>query len=88
MSKGIIVIDIPECCDKCPAFERKTYSCGCTWNDILRDFEEYEEERSPDCPLKPLPQYMTMENVVSSDYNEAFVNGFNYCLDDILGDTE
>lgn len=40
------------------------------------------------CSLKPMPQYMTMKNVVSCDYNEAFVNGFNTCIDDILGGEE
>ncbi len=38
--------------------------------------------------LKPMPQYMTMKNVVSCDYNEAFVNGFNTCIDEILGEEE
>lgn len=60
---------------------------------ILRaDFEVYGDIRIKPyyqfrrgVELKPMPQYMTMKNVVSCDYNEAFVNGFNACIDEILG---
>ena len=47
-------------------------------NDEFIDFKGAE--------LKPIPQYMTMKNVVSCDYNEGFVNGFDTCLDEILGE--
>lgn len=80
--KSILVIDTPEECGDCPCVNLLGIYCQAD----KRNRYCLLENRKEWCPLKPMPQYMTMKNTVSCDYNEAFVNGFNTCIDEILGE--
>lgn len=55
MSKSVLVIDTPESCIKCKLAcydsGRDDYFCSLTEEFIYH----YKENRSPDCPLSPLP---------------------------------
>ena len=100
--KAILVIDMPSRCTECPFHrayadnEPTKTRCSFTafWN------EDGISTRADDCPLRPTPQKISpMEiyrNVVREigtskniDIpNEDFCDGWNYCLDEILGETE
>ena len=87
--KAILIVDIPDDYDE--------YGNG-DWYIIGDDLRiVYEEDGALThykfidydiAHLKPLSQHMTMKNVVDSDYNEAFIDGFNYCIDEITGEKE
>lgn len=79
MNKSIVVINTPENCKQCP-FEESP------WSFCLG---EYEKEKH--CPLRSMPQknfereaeaYQTEE-----EYN-AYVDGWNDCLNEITGEYE
>lgn len=51
MSKGIIVMDIPENCEDCPCCHTDNYDFYCKRNGNHVDWEE-----NPDwCPIRPMP---------------------------------
>lgn len=82
--KAIIVIDMPNSCDKC---EFGYYSDG---KILLCDYENKigSEENKPDwCPLKELPEKIPRPQPIESDeFNRGFCWGWNDCIDEILGE--
>lgn len=90
MSKSILVIDMPKSCGEC----KLCYKDGDSWFDyrctVSEDKVEYESIYE-NCPLKPLPQRKQKRTEFpqySKEY-EAYcigdIDGWNYCLDEILG---
>ncbi len=84
MSKSILIIDTPECCDYCPlgrifgmagAVECKTGNeIAVNWNGaIIPDW----------CPLKEMPKKIDENNThIYREYYRA--HGYNACIDEIL----
>lgn len=85
MSKAILVIDMPEhCgyCDFCYYSDGRIPSCQLK----LRAIDDYKIK--PDwCPLKPMPEKSLTGN---SDYLQwgDWEDGYNACIDEILGEQE
>lgn len=87
--KVVIVKDIeemPEDCDSCP-FQDFDRNCGILGeytmlNEWVEDAPYYDLKGKGDCPLKPLPQKMTW------GHTSEYIDGYNACLDEILGETE
>ena len=88
--KTVYVVDVPKIgdCDTCPLFDIEDVMNG-TRMVCLVDKEEGEA-----CPLRPLPKHIGFEEtetetkeVPSGFYNET-IDGWNWCLDEILGETE
>lgn len=78
MSKGIIVMDIPENCEDCPCCHTDNYDFYCKRNGNHVDWEE-----KPDwCPIRPMP-----EKAFNEDYcdNGRYDKGWNDCLREIGG---
>lgn len=84
--KSILVMDMPKSC----------FSCNmCNSNDecILQDedanFKAYDswEELRKGCPLKPMIEKKDRNKVVG-DYLRGRCDGYNACIDEILGDKE
>lgn len=78
MSKGIIVMDIPENCEDCPCCHTDNYDFYCKRNGNHVDWEE-----KPDwCPIRPMP-----EKAFHEDYcdNGRYDKGWNDCLREIGG---
>lgn len=77
MSKSILVIDTPECCDKCRFFCFGNYGAKrCSAKDQSIFLED--KKKKPDwCPLLDLPEkyYPVSMN---------FESGYNACIDEIL----
>ena len=78
MSKGIIVMDIPENCEDCLCCHTDNYDFYCKRNGNHVDWEE-----KPDwCPIRPMP-----EKAFHEDYcdNGRYDKGWNDCLREIGG---
>ena len=80
MSKTILVIDeMPESCSQCTIFNFNDLTClGCKVS-----FKEVGKVQSF-CPLKPMPEKKSTNLKVYED--EMFNQGYNACIDDILGE--
>ena len=86
MDKAVLVIDVPTDCFMCPCFCDETWRCCATEID-----EEVHDGRPKWCPLKPLSQKQELKKGWLKDGEEileAYINGYNACLDEILGETE
>lgn len=86
MDKAILVIDMPSCCYECPLCESlevlpsvEEYYCTVENNDVDR-------RNKPNwCPLKPMPK-KKLPYITSSNHLIGFGEGYNACIDEILGD--
>lgn len=86
MSKGIIIVDIPECCENC-LFHR-THAAPiqdhvfCTI--LTRGIIPKNQNKKPDwCPLNPIPEKQSNDNIYD-EYYDGFDAGWNACIDEIL----
>jgi hypothetical protein len=88
MDKAILVIDMPDKCWKCPicasyqtsAFSIREYWCTANEN------EDVDPDKKPDwCPLREMPK-KKLPYLTSSDHLIGFGEGYNACINDILGD--
>ena len=87
--KAILVLEMPSKCRDCPFYyqthdENDDYVSKCeVLNDMTIDgfIDKYSG-----CPLKPIPSKR------STEYNPArnpyITDGYNACIDEILGDKE
>lgn len=88
MSKGYLIIDIPESCDECGFHyntrdENDDYVDKC---ELLNDMTiDGYTKKYLKCPLKSLPEKeeTTYEN---DEYDEGYVFGWNQCLEKILNE--
>lgn len=76
MSKGIIIVDIPQLdCRECQCFNKTYSSCG-----AVHKFIDPIVGKIPDwCPIKDIPDRMQDENTYA-----LYELGWNDCLDEIL----
>lgn len=89
MSKGIIVVDIPECCDLCQfsshAYDLEPFEDGECYCSIMMESVDriHEGEKSEWCPIKPMPERAYHENYCDGG---RYDRGWNECLDKIEGE--
>lgn len=92
--KVVIVKEIekmPTDCDSCP-FQDHDRNCGILGeftmlNEWVEDAPYYDLLGKGDCPLRPLPKGITNYEVrVSHDYDADYAEGWNDCLENIIGD--
>lgn len=84
MSKAILVIDMPSCCNECK-FLNDTYDypeCIITGESRGYNFRT-REQKMDKCPLRPAPEEQGMLNDSDEDY--AWMRGYNNCVRQILG---
>lgn len=92
MSKGIIVVDMPENCRNVKA---KNGEGGCQYGGIIcmltgKDVMKHNwNGEKPDwCPIKPMPEKKSpMEQTVSpiiTEQYEPYDRGWNECIDEIF----
>lgn len=90
MSKAILVIDMPESCDKCPLFHGFYTDMTCSANNWGIDYPYPKDFRQDWCPLKPLPEKIDIEAERNKphdiDCDWEFESGYNACIDEILGE--
>ena len=79
--KAILVIDLPKNCAECKLMFLQGIGEGiCNAVDW--------EERPSWCPLRPLPQKKWHEEGRENECEEWMKNGWNECIDAIIGETE
>lgn len=84
MSKGILVVDIPESCDMCDFTEMvngKLYCCVPGCGELA---EDYINCRPDWCPLHPMPEKQTHSSI-DNTFQRGGKSRYNYCIDEILG---
>lgn len=95
MAKAILIMDMPERCDKCPLLLKIPQKNGlalCLARPTNGQ-EEYNPKREkswrPDwCPLRELPEkkkILSVEEYEFGGLGKAFTSGWNACLDAIEG---
>lgn len=78
MNKAILVIDMPNCCKECIGYVLGLHNDFC---DITKFIIPNREDKPSHCPLKPLP-----EHFIRFGYEDDYAEGYNDCLNEILGD--
>lgn len=76
--KAILIVDMPSMCKECPLCYD---DCIC---DIIGDVTD-DDSVDMRCPLRPLPQKVEMD---MNEYYEGVADGWNDCLDALLGENE
>ena len=78
--KAVLVIDMPTDCIKCPLAD------GYCWNTFPT------KGRADGCPLRPLPEVRDVHCHYDDWELERIKNaesrGFNWCIDEIMGEKE
>ena len=86
MSKGIILVDMPDSCDECFALG-EIYGKVCkAYDDHFISYGGNYYPNKPDwCPIKPAPEKIKHPSRQSLS-QECFADGWNACVDKILGE--
>ena len=78
MSKAILIIDMPSCCDECFALDDNGDYPFCLITHEQRGYTfRIREQRMPKCPLKPIADKVEV-------FMDDWAEGCNVCLEDIL----
>lgn len=93
MPKGIIVVDVPECCEKCDYIREVLHDVYCTACCEQSVDEELLYKEIPIsivcngkpkwCPIKPIPERYE-KSFWFTEYWDGKSDGWNSCLDTIL----
>ncbi len=86
MSKAILVIDMPETCTRCNLCYDNygcSYFCSATGNEIKESIMNQSVQDW--CPLKPAPNSCVYSGHPFDQYGNGFADGYNTCLEEILG---
>lgn len=95
MSKAVLVMDMPENCIDC-IFCREISECteACCEiefesedDSLCRMIDNYCQEKPDWCPLRHVPDKKEKYSLMG-DNSEGYVDGWNACIDDILGGAE
>lgn len=87
--KAILVMDMPSSCMGCNFLhceieENKEY---CEAREIRKQVNLAKEEKPDWCPLKPMPSKKDVKNAKTMT-DLGWIDGYNTCIDEILGDKE
>ena len=87
MSKAILVIDIPNCCEDCSLMWKDDYSdfCPVKCNKNKTDIYDYTHTNTkPDwCPLKPAPKRDEVYRQL--EWGIGYKKGWNDCVNYVVG---
>lgn len=92
MSKAILVMDMPKSCCSCNMCNSND---ECILQDEDANFKASDswEELRKGCPLKPMlekAEVSDCDELCDTDdwYDSGYADGYNACIDEILGDKE
>lgn len=86
MSKAVLVIDMPTCCDECFALDDNGDYPMCIITQEQRGYTFRTREQKMDrCPLQQMPE---KSHTGKSDYYQwgDWEDGWNACIDGLLPD--
>lgn len=89
--KAVLVIDMPNNCYDCQycRFDARRYNfrgCVLTDTDVQDGTIDICTEVHSCCPLKPTPKLKQHKDEI--DYEYGYIDGWNACIDAIMGETE
>ena len=86
MAKAMLIMDMPSSCKECPCVDELGYIrvCHCTGEVIESG---YAVRRQDNCPLREVPQKKNKTMEMSLVQMQE-INGYNACIDEILGGGE
>ena len=98
MSKAVLVLDMPESCNKCKFFDSEYRYCDLKGLPLKRKDGKYgpvvkiSKERAVWCPLQELPEKkeptkMPVTPGLPWEYTDN-AQGWNACIDEIIGEQE
>lgn len=83
MNKAILVIDMPESCDKCPLFHGFYTDMTCGANNYGINYPYPKDFRQDWCPLKEVPDRKDVDWLAD---NAGRSCGWNDCIKEILSE--
>ena len=91
MSKAVLVIDMPSCCEECFALDFHGDYPRCIISDEQRGYTfNTRTQRMTHCPLKTMPEKYDIEKEMKKphdrDYDWEFEGGWNACIDSLNGE--
>lgn len=87
MSKTILIMDMPTCCDECFALDDNGDYPICRITQEQRGYTFNIRTRKMDkCPLKEMPKKYDMAVPHTRDWNGEYEYGWNACIDYIIGE--
>ena len=81
MNKAILVIDMPESCDKCPLFHGFYTDMTCGANNYGINYPYPKDFIQDWCPLKEVPDRKVVDWLAD---NAGWSCGWNACIEEIL----
>ena len=88
MSKAILVIDMPDSCDRCPFFHDYYRDMNCVLkNNRTIDYPYPKDFRQDWCPLRLLPDRDETEYLYD-EYDNGYCDGWNSFRREILGEND
>ena len=85
MSKAILVMDMPESCDKCLLFHGHYSGMNCGGlNNRGINYPYPKDFRQDWCPLKKLPDEEENSDCFD-EFEDGYAFGWNRCREEILG---
>lgn len=91
MSKAMLIMDMPSRCGDCPCFDNFNRMCQ-EEHKFLSMVEINIKNKKPTwCPLREVPQKKEVLNREQYEFGSiglAFTEGYNACIDEILGGGE
>ena len=86
MTKGIIVVDVPESCEMCEFMAYNEFDdrfCIVSTYAYIDDI--IEDDKPHWCPIQPLPEKINYKNRYEMA-KELIAEGWNACINEILGE--
>lgn len=84
MSKAVLVMDMPSSCDECPLFGSHYSDMTCKANGRSINYPYPKDERQDFCPLRDLPEKITLWKGKSTNYQQGHRDFYNACIDELL----
>lgn len=82
MSKAYLIMDMPESCQKCDLWN----ILKCYEKIDVKEIKTFNEKRIAKCPLRDVPDKEDYDGL--GDYDDIHADGWNACIDEILGGAE
>lgn len=86
MSKAILVVDMPKCCDECDLHYERNCEDYCSIGNEYIDINVLKTKPNW-CPLKEIPKKQQHYSI-DETFMRGAKTGYNACIDDILKGSE
>lgn len=88
--KGILIVDMPKNCAECTlrtSLEANYFHCIATLPRLKIEPMTAHINKEHKCPLKPMPEKNTWD-ITKNGHVTEYAEGWNACIEEIMGETE